>query len=973
MRLALTAMIVALAVVASADSASGSPDRPVHGDVTCEGSVNAVDALFDLRTVAGLPPFGDCIAFAGDVNCDGAITAVDALAILRNVAGLSPLPSPEGCPDIGSPIPPSEDTIEPPGADYESEPPGGVGVEISAAAATLCGEPTTHQVEVGWEVTGQIPVSGEPMVQIAVLLTDAESQTSTETGVTGSTTFDLTVPAGGPALVLARVDAPDAIAPETVVLDLDACVPVVVPAEGEGFDRAELPPPPVASAADPNEVDVIHVSGDPDGPGPALLATAAGSGASIKLSSWRVPTGSGPPEHLQDGSPFAGHDVRLHALRTTGLPPAGRPFVSGSIHDDTLWLATWQAASDGTLTKLDSVSYKPDAGVLVEAFDIAHRPLNGDFQVVTPVRVTIPTPTSPTIGLRLVTWSVDPADGSITGKFDSGTWGWPATDTQLSAAHIDGEVYVVAFRDAAGDQSNHFWSVDDLGEPVYRWGGSSGQTPYGPVTQPIKAVDVQPLTSSGFITAIQDDNDQFRVTSWEQRAVACGGGLIEVGCVYSPWRVAINTEDTDQTTKGVQLPDPATNAKREIVVEEGWERELGPGAGQLFLRMPGDEFPAAAIGSVAKVMTLHLALAAVDNGSIGLFDLVEVTEYALQQNKPCGYQAGQEYPFIHLLYCLILKSSGAAGRAIIEGLYGQGEYADLIINNPNSPLNDLAVGLNMSDTLYCSALGATWSTPSDQIKLWLEAAEAHPLFLEITGATSYTLDGYPPISAPRAGDSGAVYPGPGLANGIDGWKGGGAKTNFGVGYKEIPPLGFFLDCTVNAKFDDDSPEKKQGRCASCLVAQATRLGRTVVIEFQYDGTGQSFSRWPNATALWEFGFKKLFIPDFRGDSGAQGGAANDFGLDAVSDSLAVTAAIDALGDIDVCRWDVFAPLGQASLSGCASQSIDDLPGGGVPAPPTVVDMVLLSTLEAEGDYLIARTPGANLQLELWRVAPKDPP
>jgi hypothetical protein len=74
-----------------------------QGDASCDESVDSVDALDLLRTVARLPNFGLCIPVAGDVDCDGDHDAVDALLILRWVAALDASPG-TGCPDIGAVI-----------------------------------------------------------------------------------------------------------------------------------------------------------------------------------------------------------------------------------------------------------------------------------------------------------------------------------------------------------------------------------------------------------------------------------------------------------------------------------------------------------------------------------------------------------------------------------------------------------------------------------------------------------------------------------------------------------------------------------------------------------------------------------------------------------------------------------------------------------------------------------------------------
>jgi hypothetical protein len=79
---------------------SASPPPAPLGDATCDGTVDAVDALFVLRDVAGLGPTPDCIE-RGDVDCDSDLDAVDALGILRHVAGL-PFQASGVCPAIGS-------------------------------------------------------------------------------------------------------------------------------------------------------------------------------------------------------------------------------------------------------------------------------------------------------------------------------------------------------------------------------------------------------------------------------------------------------------------------------------------------------------------------------------------------------------------------------------------------------------------------------------------------------------------------------------------------------------------------------------------------------------------------------------------------------------------------------------------------------------------------------------------------------
>jgi plastocyanin len=88
------------------------PVSPLHGDVRCDGAVDATDSLGILREVAGLsqisqtepcPDLSDMVNghLFGDLLCNGMIDAVDALAVLRFVAGLPPIVGGPGCPVVG--------------------------------------------------------------------------------------------------------------------------------------------------------------------------------------------------------------------------------------------------------------------------------------------------------------------------------------------------------------------------------------------------------------------------------------------------------------------------------------------------------------------------------------------------------------------------------------------------------------------------------------------------------------------------------------------------------------------------------------------------------------------------------------------------------------------------------------------------------------------------------------------------------
>jgi hypothetical protein len=85
-------------------------DQPddVHGDATCDGAVDADDALATMSFLAGRQALqgGGCTAIGtgtpvfGDANCDGVVDARDAIALLEHMAAL-PEDTRPGCEPIG--------------------------------------------------------------------------------------------------------------------------------------------------------------------------------------------------------------------------------------------------------------------------------------------------------------------------------------------------------------------------------------------------------------------------------------------------------------------------------------------------------------------------------------------------------------------------------------------------------------------------------------------------------------------------------------------------------------------------------------------------------------------------------------------------------------------------------------------------------------------------------------------------------
>ena len=94
------------------DGLTGNPPPQARGDLDCDGDIDSVDALREMRFAAGLDPGvpGGCAplgafalarsGYAGDLNCDNSAQAVDALFVLRHVSAL-PIGIEAWCPAPG--------------------------------------------------------------------------------------------------------------------------------------------------------------------------------------------------------------------------------------------------------------------------------------------------------------------------------------------------------------------------------------------------------------------------------------------------------------------------------------------------------------------------------------------------------------------------------------------------------------------------------------------------------------------------------------------------------------------------------------------------------------------------------------------------------------------------------------------------------------------------------------------------------
>jgi hypothetical protein len=851
--------------------------------------------------------------------------------------------------------------FEPPGpAGTGVDPDPGIGrldIDTLATPQPLCGD-LTHHLSVTWKV---LEPEGGVSVDITIVLPDGDVATRHVTVPTGTTVFDVDSPFGGPVTVLTTAsDRAGTRGSDTLVADLPPCDDNPPPDPPDlGFRGPPADDPPIIGVPDaaPNEVDVVHLGGSPHGPTRTKIVAAAGTGSGVKLYSYDVDLVTWAPIFLKEAGPFAGTDVKLEVLAPEITPKLEvQPFVAGVIRDDgNLWLTTWQVFDDGALMDFSTVGFGENVHVHVEAYDIAHVRLDdGDYQVVTPVRTSGDK-------LRTVAWEIDSATGKLTGRADSGDWGDPAPDAQPSIEHLDGGLYVVSYRNSDGRMATRYWEVSQNGTPKDAYGAVSGLDHYGnsTVVESIASTVNLPIATDGFLTPVIDAQGTMRLDTWETRFFSWGEG----GVSYMPYLVSDSSRDGDPAGFGVDIPQPAvTNAQdgngaflmgvRALLTDGLIENDFGVGDGELFLEMPAGELTSVHSASVTKNMTLLIAVEAVQSGEVDLDDPVTISEAAASVGGSAmgpdsgsntdDLQEGEVQSLENLLYGMMLRSANDASAAIAEHISGAGAFDTFVAR-----MNLRASQLGLDDTTYNvpsdpagGPANSVLTTPQDQVTLWLHAIE-NPLFLEFASRTMFDACGVDAEGEDRCYflDKGSVdYPG------AVAWKGGNGG-HFIPGYSD-----------AGGPYCVDS---------GCLVAHATRLDRDMAVGIQNSG-----DRWDDAYALWEFGYRTQFTPDHRGPKVLRINVT-EYAIDAVQDTLGVHAEIDTGGDFSVCTWALSADGGSIGLIDCHEPVFSGVAGGVDRVPGNLVDGVRVSTLLADGDYWTGYRNGSTLNLDLWRVGPKE--
>ena len=144
--------------------------------------------------------------------------------------------------------------------------------------------------------------------------------------------------------------------------------------------------------------------------------------------------------------------------------------------------------------------------------------------------------------------------------------------------------------------------------------------------------------------------------------------------------------------------------------------------------------------SLAKVMTMILAVSAIEDGEAGLNDLVIMTESALFDIKSSsstqGISPGEEMTLVDLMYCAFVGGANEACNLIAEHIAGSVEtFVDM--------MNERAKELGCERTNFTNPHGQynddQYTTAMDQFAIYRDAL-GHPLFEDLSGTFRYTIE-----------------------------------------------------------------------------------------------------------------------------------------------------------------------------------------------------------------------------------------
>lgn len=386
---------------------------------------------------------------------------------------------------------------------------------------------------------------------------------------------------------------------------------------------------------------------------------------------------------------------------------------------------------------------------------------------------------------------------------------------------------------------------------------------------------------------------------------------------------------------------PTVTALHAFVGDPLWG--LDTPEGSLFGILPDER---TAMASTTKVMTLDLAVEALNASVVQLSDQVTINAFEAAIEPPNSVMAdvngvsldeGEVVSFQTLLRGMMYPSGNdaawAVGRHVAQAYLGPAATDQDFI----PMMNQHAADLGLVDTHYTSANG--WDDPSSVVtdpadynhyttarelaKLMAHAIQ-DPYFQQVVGfqgTYTDTTTGAPSGTKTYSWGWGFNYPG------WEGAKGGGTQ-----------------NCN--------------GPNNGCMVMSAKRIGRRVV-----EATMQG-QPWNEDAGIFDYAFATIFHPDARGTSSSAGATA-DFDVTCLADGRAITAAIPQVGDVRVVSWQPnidassIAKLAEATLP---KSAVPPKKGGQGPDADIAVAQL------PSGDVVVAFRKGSSVELSRWSSA-----
>lgn len=181
--------------------------------------------------------------------------------------------------------------------------------------------------------------------------------------------------------------------------------------------------------------------------------------------------------------------------------------------------------------------------------------------------------------------------------------------------------------------------------------------------------------------------------------------------------------------QALALEQPEVSSKAAILVDTD--------SGRVLYEKNADEkaYPA----SLTKVMTVLVAVEAVEKGEFSLTDSVTASQTCLEgmvdDGSTAGIVPGETMPLKDLLYCALLASANEACNII-------GEYISGSVSAFVDRMNSRAAELGCTGTHFANTHGLPdenhYTTARDMALIYREAL-SHDLFAEISGTISYTV------------------------------------------------------------------------------------------------------------------------------------------------------------------------------------------------------------------------------------------